>query len=216
MTDLADFAARFCKMNCPVHTTEQAWPGWPHDPDCEMLQAAVRTKAMDALIAGDADLYDTAGGAMTPEQCVMVCPQCEGDGTYADGTDEAACSTTCTRCEGNGWIVDVHSFNYASARIKGDKDRATQSSAPTEPEYDHTQDGTANFERALAYARSFEAQADLANSTYAAFMAERGDHLNMLTELAHQYLSDLRYPPAPDSKERRIERINAVLAMVMP
>ena len=69
---------------------------------------------------------------MTPEQCVMVCPQCDGEGTYADGLDDAACSTICTRCEGNGWIVDVHSYEYASARITGDKDRATQSSAPNE------------------------------------------------------------------------------------
>ena len=79
-----------------------------------------RTKALDELIAGDADLYDVPGGAMTPEQCVMVCPQCEGEGTYADGLDDAACSTICTRCEGNGWIVDVHSYNYASAKIVGD------------------------------------------------------------------------------------------------
>lgn len=132
---------------------------------------------------------------------------------------------TCTRCHGTGKLyrqdcgahgLTVPCPECASARIKGDKDRATQSSAPTEPEYDHTQDGTANFERALAYARSFEAQADLANSAYAAFMAERDGHLLVLTELAHQYLSDLRYPPAPDSKERRIERIKSVLAMVMP
>jgi len=81
-----------------------------------------RTKALDELIAGNADLYDVPGGAMTPEQCVMVCPQCEGEGTYADGLDDAACSTICTRCEGNGWIVDVHSYNYASAKIVGDAD----------------------------------------------------------------------------------------------
>lgn len=155
------------------------------------------------------------GGQMTPEQCVMVCPQCEGEGGYPDGPDEAACHTICTRCESNGWIVDVHSYNYASARIKGDKDRVPVE-RPHEPAYDHTQDGTVNFERAMSYARSFEAQADLSNSAYTAFMAERGNHLNMLTELAHQYLSDLRYPPAPDSKERRIERIEAVLKQVLP
>lgn len=40
------------------------------------------------------------------ERAVMVCPQCEGEGSYADGLDEAACSTECTRCAGNGWIVD--------------------------------------------------------------------------------------------------------------
>ena len=41
------------------------------------------------------------------EQCVMVCPQCDGEGSYADGLDEAACSTDCTRCGGNGWIADI-------------------------------------------------------------------------------------------------------------
>lgn len=41
------------------------------------------------------------------EQAVMVCPRCEGEGTYADGLDEAACSTECTRCGSNGWIVSV-------------------------------------------------------------------------------------------------------------
>lgn len=43
----------------------------------------------------------------TREQAVMVCPQCEGEGHYADGVDEAACSEQCTRCAGNGWIVDL-------------------------------------------------------------------------------------------------------------
>lgn len=131
-----------------------------HAPDC------TRGKAMDDLIAGDADLYDVQRGAMTPEQCVMVCPQCEGEGTYADGLDEAACSTICTHCESNGWIVDVHSYEYASARIKGDKDRATQSSAPNEAErlrtvlqwiadtdYVDHQSGNENFEHLQSIAR---------------------------------------------------------------
>lgn len=83
-------------------------------------------------------------------------------------------------------------------------------------EYDHTQEGTANFERALSKVRALENAADLSNSTYAAFMAERGDHLRVLTDLAHQYLSDLRYPPSSDSRERRIERIEAVLREVQP
>jgi len=41
------------------------------------------------------------------ERCVILCPQCEGEGSYADGLDEAACSTPCTRCGTNGWIVDL-------------------------------------------------------------------------------------------------------------
>jgi DNA-binding XRE family transcriptional regulator len=39
------------------------------------------------------------------ERCVIVCPQCEGEGGYPDGLDEAACHTECTRCGSNGWIV---------------------------------------------------------------------------------------------------------------
>jgi hypothetical protein len=41
------------------------------------------------------------------EQAVMVCPQCEGAGGYADGLDEAACHEDCPRCGTNGWIVDL-------------------------------------------------------------------------------------------------------------
>lgn len=41
------------------------------------------------------------------EKAVMVCPQCDGEGGYPDGLDEAACHTDCTRCAGNGWIVDL-------------------------------------------------------------------------------------------------------------
>lgn len=41
------------------------------------------------------------------EKSVMVCPQCDGEGGYPDGLDEAACHTDCTRCDGNGWIVDL-------------------------------------------------------------------------------------------------------------
>jgi hypothetical protein len=35
-----------------------------------------------------------------------------------------------------------------------------------------------------------------------------------LIALAHQYASDLRHPPSADSRERRLERIAAVLAKV--
>ncbi len=35
-----------------------------------------------------------------------------------------------------------------------------------------------------------------------------------LLELVYQYQSDLRYPPTPDSRERRLERIAAVLAKI--
>lgn len=47
------------------------------------------------------------------EKAVMVCPQCEGEGSYADGLDEAACSTECARCGGNGWIVDLAALRAA-------------------------------------------------------------------------------------------------------
>lgn len=50
------------------------------------------------------------------ERAVMVCPPCEGEGSYADGVDEAACSTECHRCGGNGWIVDVSALSASNAR----------------------------------------------------------------------------------------------------
>ena len=62
---------------------------------------------------GSVQIYPEA--ALTPsalsgdagEKAVMVCPQCEGEGGYPDGLDDAACHTDCTRCDGNGWIVDL-------------------------------------------------------------------------------------------------------------
>ncbi len=59
------------------------------------------------------------------ERCVMVCPQCEGEGGYADGLDEAACHTDCTRCGTNGWIVDL----AATAREGWPADRARADAA---------------------------------------------------------------------------------------
>jgi hypothetical protein len=41
------------------------------------------------------------------ERAVMICPQCEGEGGYADGLDDNACHTECTRCGSNGWIVNI-------------------------------------------------------------------------------------------------------------
>ncbi len=52
-------------------------------------------------------MTDDARPGEVVERMVMVCPQCEGEGGYPDGLDEAACHTDCTRCGGNGWIVDM-------------------------------------------------------------------------------------------------------------
>ena len=137
----------------------------------------------------------------------------------------------------------VPPMQAASARIKGDKDRDNPVERP-QLEYDHTQDGTANFERALLYASYHEVEAERLTQALeranaqteqferdyylkcdeherdlkdaAAYMGKRDAEIEALTELAHQYLSDLRYPPSSDSKERRIERIKAVLKQVQP
>ena len=179
MTGLADFAARFCKMNCPVHSTEH---GWPHDPDCETLQAAVRTEAMDALIAGDADLYDVSDDVAMAAKVVV--------GTWTMNRNRET--------ERMDKAIHRLSVAIASTRIKGDKDRGNPVERPREPEYDHTHDGTANFERALAYARSLEVDADFSNSQYAFFMAERGDQLRMLAEVLEAIcaMQALRYGDA--------------------
>lgn len=61
----------------------------------------------DAIAAWNRRASLTQPDAALVERAVMVCPQCEGEGSYADGLDEAACSIECTRCGGNGWIVDL-------------------------------------------------------------------------------------------------------------
>lgn len=53
-------------------------------------------------------------GTATIEQAIMPCPQCDGEGGYPDGLDEAACHTECTRCAGTGWIVDIASLRSIS------------------------------------------------------------------------------------------------------
>lgn len=72
------------------------------------MRGAVKRKLAKVIAAHPPAKPDTptepTGDA---EQCVMVCPQCDGEGFYADGLDEAACSTECTRCGSNGWIVDL-------------------------------------------------------------------------------------------------------------
>ena len=50
-----------------------------------------------------------------PERAILTCPQCEGDGSVADGLDEAACSQPCSRCDSAGVIVDVAAINQAQA-----------------------------------------------------------------------------------------------------
>jgi|GEM_PF-4484462 len=46
----------------------------------------------------------------------------------------------------------------------------------------------------------------------AALIVRAVNNHDALVELAHQYASDLRHPPTADSRERRLERIAAVLA----
>lgn len=56
----------------------------------------------------------------TTELRIVSCPQCEGEGGYPDGLDEAACHTVCTRCAGNGFIVDpslLADLEAAEARV---------------------------------------------------------------------------------------------------
>lgn len=60
-------------------------------------------------------MSDTTTLPVTQEQAVMVCPQCEGEGGYPDGLDEAACHEDCPRCGTNGWIVDLEALRIASS-----------------------------------------------------------------------------------------------------
>lgn len=71
---------------------------------------------------GDPSLLHEAPAEGAGEQCVKVCPQCEGEGEYADGVDEAACSTPCTRCGSNGWIVDLAALRARSSAPEARED----------------------------------------------------------------------------------------------
>jgi hypothetical protein len=76
------------------------------------ISAALPAHNINSYVDGYEDALEVAAHPAAPqgegiELCVMVCPQCEGEGFYADGVDEAACSTECTRCRSNGWIVDT-------------------------------------------------------------------------------------------------------------
>lgn len=85
-------------------TKHNAIDGGGFDTD-ERMQAIARHRHQSetgAALTGDGR---DAGGVS--EKAVMVCPQCEGEGGYPDGLDDAACHTDCTRCAGNGWIVDL-------------------------------------------------------------------------------------------------------------
>lgn len=62
--------------------------------------------AVDVLVRVAQHYAGTPTPQAPVERCVMVCPQCEGEGSYADGLDDDACTTDCTRCGGDGWIVD--------------------------------------------------------------------------------------------------------------
>lgn len=96
----------------------------PEDRELGFYLGVWKTSEGDALSGLWEGRYDSApamqriarhrhqsetGAALTSvnEKSVMVCPQCEGEGGYPDGLDEAACHTDCTRCDGNGWIVDI-------------------------------------------------------------------------------------------------------------
>ena len=152
---------------------------------------ADRTKAMDALIAGDADLYDALDGLMAHKP------------DYADTL----------------WQNASEALENASARIKGDKDRATQSSAPTDlVTAAKVVVGVWAIDRDRETERMDKAihRLSVAIDLTPALLETAPDVTNELLELAHQYLSDLRYPPAQDSKERRIERIEAMLKKVQP
>lgn len=76
--------------------------------------ATIAKEAIDAL----RNPAPAPVGGDVVERAVMVCPQCEGEGRYADGLDEAACSTDCTRCGGNGWIVDRAALQVQPAQAQ--------------------------------------------------------------------------------------------------
>ncbi len=70
--------------------------------------------AYTITVAALASIPQPAAAETLDERAVMSCPQCEGEGGYPDGVDEAACHTDCTRCDGNGWIVDLAAIRQSA------------------------------------------------------------------------------------------------------
>jgi len=105
-------------MNCELRggakgegqAIAQFWDGPNAFKDGQFSAAANPAAVLELIAAARA-----APTASDGERAVMVCPQCDGEGEYADGLDEAACSTPCTRCGGNGWLADLKAIAAPSA-----------------------------------------------------------------------------------------------------
>lgn len=89
----------------------------------DRVRILVTPAKRECEITNDQELWEEVLAATPPaprqaeatvERAVMVCPQCEGEGGYPDGVDDAACHTECTRCGGNGWIVDLAALTSSS------------------------------------------------------------------------------------------------------
>lgn len=142
-----------------------------HAPDC------ARGKAMDEMIAGDAGLYEVPPSfesdptAPIPANVIEQFArdlECGDFGNVNDALNSRMCCDG-QMCGCRGSTVGeylAYELRTASARIKGDKDRTTQSSAPNEVErlrtvlqyiadaaYVHHQGGNENFEYLQGIAR---------------------------------------------------------------
>lgn len=81
---------------------------WPHrrvHPDRTMSDQFLRHSAAQTMLAQAVALEREPDEAMVERvaKAITLCPVCEGEGTVADGLDEAACSTPCPPCFGTGF-----------------------------------------------------------------------------------------------------------------
>lgn len=101
-----------------------ALQGWEPRDRFAALGENLRHDAMSLAMAAAALATEAAqpsDGAGVPvgevERAVKVCPQCDGEGGYADGLDDGGCHTGCTRCGSNGWIVDIPALTGTPAPV---------------------------------------------------------------------------------------------------
>lgn len=217
--------APFCK-NCGLSMPRY----WPQRQDSAIAAWNRRTPPVSQSDEVDAEFVaalkagehlTSQSEALAEERAVMVCPQCEGEGGYPDGLDEAACHTECTRCGGNGWIV-----NLAALRAEPPADAAELVGRLKETDWGPnvadtlTRRDNARREAADALASLSRRVAELEAEN-----ARKDDMLRLAARWFEQYALDheIKARQAPDSYEqanrmdkarRNTERANEIRAAI--
>lgn len=144
------------------------------------MSEETRSKALDKLITGDADLYD-ANSWYSQQQLDEIKRFARHDSDCASRKGiylNASCDCGFAQ-------ASLPTPSYASARIKGDKDRATQSIAPAEAEIERL---TKCLAKANAGFEEYERRYLLGCDDIERLTAENGRLRTVL-----QYIADAAY-----------------------